>query len=62
MAREQNSRSWELRTATSLAKLWREQDKIQPARELLEPVYDGFGEGLDTPALQDAKSLLNSLR
>jgi predicted ATPase len=61
IGREQGARSLELRTATSLARLWRDQDKRQDARYLLAPVYDWFTEGFDTPDLKDAKVLLDEL-
>jgi predicted ATPase len=52
---------WELRAATSLACLWRDQGKRTEARELLAPIYNWFTEGFDTPVLQDAKALLDEL-
>jgi class 3 adenylate cyclase/predicted ATPase len=58
IAREQGARSLELRAATSLAQLWRDQNKGQDALDLLAPVYDWFTEGFDTPDLKDAKALL----
>ena len=61
VAREQQARSWELRAAISMARLWRDQGKLQQARELLTPVYGWFTEGFDTPILQDAKALLDEL-
>jgi tetratricopeptide (TPR) repeat protein len=61
IAREQGSRSFELRAATSLARLWRAQGKHAEARELLAQVYAPFTEGFDTRDLQDAKRLLNDL-
>ena len=61
IAREQGSRSFELRAATSLARLWRDQGRRAEARELLAPVYGWFTEGFDTPDLIDAKSLLDEL-
>ena len=45
----------------SLARLWRDQGKVQQARELLAPVYDWFTEGFDTLDLKDAKALLDEL-
>jgi class 3 adenylate cyclase/predicted ATPase len=60
-AREAKSRWLELRTATSLAGLWRDQDKRAQARNLLAPVYCGFTEGFDTPDLKEAKALLDVL-
>jgi len=61
VAREQQAKSWELRAAMSLARLWRDQGKVQQARELLAPVYGWFTEGLDTRDLKEAKALLKSL-
>ena len=60
-ARRQRAKSWELRTSTSLARLWQRQGKRQNAYELLAPVYGWFTEGFDTKDLQDAKSLLADL-
>ncbi len=61
VAREQEAKSWELRAAMSLARLWREQGKPQQARELLAPVYGWFTEGFDTLDLKQAKALLDEL-
>ena len=61
IAQHQHSRSWELRAATSLARLWQGQGKVAEARELLAPVYDWFTEGFETADLQEAKALLNDL-
>ena len=61
LAQQQNAKLWELRTATSLARLWRDQGKGSVARDLLAPVYNWFTEGLGTPVLQDAKALLHEL-
>ncbi|MFL5288517.1 MAG: AAA family ATPase [Rhodopila sp.] len=61
-AYRQQAKMWELRTSTSLARLWQSQGKRQDAYELLAPVYDWFTEGFDTKDLQDAKSLLAELR
>ena len=52
---------WELRTSTSLARLWQSQGKRPEAYELLAPVYAWFTEGFDTKDLQDAKALLEEL-
>ena len=60
-AREQQAKSWELRTSTSLARLWQQQGKTTEARELLVPVYNWFTEGFDTKDLKDAKALLEEL-
>lgn len=61
IARRQEAKSWELRAATSLAKLWQRQGKCQEAYALLAPVYGWFTEGFDTADLKDAKSLLDEL-
>jgi predicted ATPase len=53
--------SWELRAAMSMARLWRDQGKLDEARELLAPVYGWFTEGLDTLDLKEAKGLLDHL-
>ena len=58
---KQSAKTLELRAATSLAQLWRDQGKRTEARDLLAPVYGWFTEGLDTPVLQDAKKLLDQL-
>jgi predicted ATPase len=60
-ARRQQAKSWELRTSTSLARLWRSQGKRQDAFELLAPVYGWFTEGFDTKDLLEAKALLAEL-
>ena len=60
-ARRQQARMWELRTSTSLARLWQSQGKRQEAYELLAPVYDWFTEGFDTRDLQEAKTLLDEI-
>jgi DNA-binding winged helix-turn-helix (wHTH) protein/predicted ATPase len=62
VAQQQQAKSWELRSAMSLARLWRSQGKVQEARELLGPVYGWFTEGFDTRDLKEAKVLLNELR
>jgi predicted ATPase len=61
VARTQQAKSWELRAARSLARLWRDQGKLQQARELLAPVYGWFTEGFDTRDLKEAKALLQEL-
>jgi predicted ATPase len=61
VARKQQAKSWELRAAMSLARLWRSQGKTQQARELLAPVYGWFTEGFDTLDLKEAKALLEEL-
>jgi predicted ATPase len=61
IAQSQQAKSWELRAATSLAKLWQRQGKRQEAYDLLAPVYRGFAEGFDTADLKDAKAQLDAL-
>ena len=61
VARLQQAKSWELRAAMSMARLWRDQGKPQQARELLAPVYGWFTEGFDTLDLREAKALLGEL-
>jgi predicted ATPase len=61
VARQQQAKSWELRTAMSLVRLWCDQDKRDEARELLAPVYGWFTEGFDTLDLKEAKALLDEL-
>ena len=61
IARQQQAKSWELRASMSLARLWRDQGKVQQARELLAPVYGWFTEGFDTRDLKEAKALLEQL-
>jgi predicted ATPase len=58
LAQQQSAKLWELRAATSLARLWREQGRRGEARELLAPVYGWFTEGFDTADLKEAKALL----
>jgi len=62
VARQQKAKSWELRAATSLARLWHDQGKVQQARKLLAPVYGWFTEGFDTRDLKEAKALLEQLQ
>jgi predicted ATPase len=61
VARQQQAKSWELRASMSLARLWRDQGKVQQARELLAPAYGWFTEGFDTRDLKEAKGLLEEL-
>jgi predicted ATPase len=61
IARHQQAKSWELRAATSLSRLWQHQGKRAAARELLVPLYGWFTEGFDTADLQEAKALLAEL-
>ena len=59
VARQQQAKSWELRAAMNMARLWRDQGKPRQARELLAPVYGWFTEGFDTRDLKEAKALLD---
>ena len=61
LAQRQDGKLFELRAATSLARLWCDQGKHADARELLAPVYGWFTEGFDTADLKDAKALLDDL-
>ena len=61
VARKQQAKSFELRAAMSMARLWRDQGKPQQARDLLAPVYGWFTEGFDTRDLKEAKALLAEL-
>jgi predicted ATPase len=61
VARRQQAKSWELRAAMSLSRLWQSQGKRAEARELLAPIYGWFTEGFDTADLQEAKALLEEL-
>jgi predicted ATPase len=61
VARQQQARSWELRAAMSMARLWRDQGKRWEARDLLASVYGWFTEGFDTLDLKEAKKLLDEL-
>jgi predicted ATPase len=61
VARQQQAKSWELRAAMSMARLWRDQGKRNEARDLLTPVYNWFTEGFDTCDLKEAKALLGAL-
>jgi len=61
VARKQQAKSWELRAAMSMARLWRDQGKRDAARDLLAPVYGWFTEGFDTLDLKDAKAFLDDL-
>ena len=61
LAQAHKAKSWELRAATSRAKLWRSRDKRTEARDLLAPVYDWFAEGFDTADLKEAKHLLEEV-
>ena len=61
VARKQQAKSWELRAAMSMARLWRDQGKRDEARDLLAPVYGWFTEGFDTLDLKEAKAMLDAL-
>ncbi len=61
VARKQQAKSWELRAAMSMARLYRDQDRRNEARDLLAPVYGWFTEGFDTLDLKEAKALLDAL-
>jgi predicted ATPase len=61
VARQQQAKFVELRASMSLARLWRDQGKVQEARELLAPVYGWFTEGFDTRDLKEARALLEEL-
>ena len=61
VARAQQAKSWELRAAMSMARLWRDQGKPDEARKLLAPVYSWFTEGFDTLDLKEAKAFLDEL-
>jgi predicted ATPase len=62
IARRQQAKSWELRAAMSLSRLWQQQGKRAEAYELLAPLYGWFTEGFDTMDLQEAQALLTALR
>jgi class 3 adenylate cyclase/tetratricopeptide (TPR) repeat protein len=61
LTRKQQAKSWELRAAMSMARLWRDQGKVQQARELLAPVYGWFTEGFDTLDLKEARAFIDGL-
>ena len=61
IARQQQARSWELRAALSLSRLWQQQGKDAAARDLLAPIYGWFTEGFETVDLQEAQVLLEQL-
>jgi predicted ATPase len=62
IARNQDTKSWELRAAMSLARLWRDRGRQEQARELLGTVYGCFSEGFETLDLREANALLNTLQ
>jgi len=61
IAGEQDAKLWELRAATSLARMWQDQGRQAEARELLAPVYGRFTEGFETPDLRETEVLLDEL-
>jgi predicted ATPase len=61
VARRQGAKTFELRVATSLERLWRDQGKRTEARDVLAAIYSWFTEGSDTPVLQSANALLDEL-
>ena len=61
VAQEQGAKGWELRAATSLARLWFDRGRRDDAREQLTPIYGWFTEGFDMPDLQQAKALLDAV-
>ena len=61
IAQNQQAKSFELRAATSLTRLWQQQGKRQEAHDLLAPIHNWFTEGFDTADLKDAKVLLDAL-
>jgi len=61
VARRQEAKSWELRAATSLARLWQQQGKKDEAQQLLAEIYGWFTEGFETKDLQEAKRLIEEL-
>jgi len=61
VAKQQSAKPFELRAATALARLWRDQGKCAESRNLIAPVYNWFTEGLDTPVLKEARALLDEL-
>jgi predicted ATPase len=61
VARAQQAKSWELRAAMSLARLWRDQGKRDEAHDLLAPIYGWFTEGFDMLDLKEAKALIDEL-
>jgi predicted ATPase len=61
VARSQQAKTWELRAATNLARLWSSQGRSPEGKKVLSEVYDWFAEGFDTPDLRDARALLDEL-
>jgi predicted ATPase len=61
LAKRMRAKAWELRAATSMAQLWRDQGRRQQAHDLLAPVYSWFTEGFDALDLQESKALLEQI-
>ena len=61
IARRQQAKTLELRTAIGLSRLWQQQGKREAARQLLEPIYGWFTEGFNTADLQEARAVLEEL-
>ena len=61
IARQQGTKSLELRATMSLSRLWQQQGKRTEAYALLAPIYGWFTEGFDTADLQEARALLEAL-
>ena len=61
IAQQQKAKSWELRAAMSLARVWQQQGKCPEAHQMLSGIYNWFTEGFDTPDLKNAKALLDEL-
>ncbi len=61
IARRQQAKSWELRAAVSLGRLWQQQCKVEEAHKMLSEIYGWFTEGFDTLDLKEAKALLDDL-
>jgi predicted ATPase len=62
ISRGQHAKSWELRAAMSMARLWRDQGKRNNAYDLLAPIYAGFTEGFDSLDLKETKTLIGTLK
>ena len=61
LAQKMNAKAWELRATVSLARLLRQQGKVEEARQLLSEIYNWFTEGFETADLKDARALLDEL-
>ena len=62
ITQKQQAKSWELRAATSLARLWQQQGKHHEAHKMLSEIYDWFTEGFETKDLQEARGLIDELK